>query len=57
MLPVLLALLPPFGTVIGTSPARNELELRVIGWPAFSNGKIFRRCDGQLVAVGPVSHQ
>lgn len=32
--------------------ARNKLDVRVIGSPAFSNGKIFIRGDRHLVAVG-----
>jgi outer membrane protein assembly factor BamB len=35
--------------------ARNKLDVRVIGSPAFSNGRIFIRGDRQLIAVGPAS--
>ena len=33
--------------------ARNKLNVRVIGSPAFAGGKIFIRGDRQLVAIGP----
>jgi outer membrane protein assembly factor BamB len=32
--------------------SRNKLDVRVIGSPAFSNGRIFVRGDRQLVAIG-----
>jgi outer membrane protein assembly factor BamB len=35
--------------------ARNKLNVRVIGSPAFSGGRIFIRGDRQLVAIGPGS--
>ena len=35
--------------------ARNKLNIRVIGSPAFSGGRIFIRGDRQLVAIGPGS--